>query len=151
MAYGSSQARGVIGTVAAGLCQSHSNTRSSLVCDLHHSSRQRRMLNPLSEARDRTRNLIVPCQICFHCTTTGNSSGGFLCALLCTSLRTSLDVPSFLLSSIFLQMAPRSLSIPVLFILVHFVFTNGNAPASVLHVCMFQSCAYIRPTSTTAL
>ena len=30
----------------------------SHVCDLHHSSQQRRILNPLSEARDRTRNLM---------------------------------------------------------------------------------------------
>ena len=30
----------------------------SLVCDLHHSSRQCWILNPLSEARDRTRNLM---------------------------------------------------------------------------------------------
>ena len=38
-AYGGSQARGLIRTVAA---------------SLHHSSRQRHILNPLSEARDRT-------------------------------------------------------------------------------------------------
>ena len=31
----------------------------SHVCDLQHSSRQRRILNPLSEARDQTRNLMV--------------------------------------------------------------------------------------------
>ena len=35
----------------------------SLVCNLHHSSRQRRILNPLSKARDRTHNLMVPSQI----------------------------------------------------------------------------------------
>ena len=35
----------------------------SRVCDLHHSSRQCRILHPLSEARDRTRNLVVPSQI----------------------------------------------------------------------------------------
>ena len=28
----------------------------SHVCDLHHGSQQRRILNPLSEARNRTRN-----------------------------------------------------------------------------------------------
>ena len=39
----------------------------SHVCDLYHSSRQRRILNPLSEARDGTRNLIIPSQI--HLTT----------------------------------------------------------------------------------
>ena len=45
VAYGSSQARGQIGASAAGLHHSH-------ICDVHHSSRQHRMLNPLSEARD---------------------------------------------------------------------------------------------------
>jgi len=73
-AYGSSQARGPIRPAAAGLHHSHSNARLpglSHVCDLHHSSWQRRILNPLSEARDRTRNLMVPSQIHFHCSTTG--------------------------------------------------------------------------------
>ena len=32
----------------------------SRICDLHHSSQQRGILNPLSEARARTRNLMVP-------------------------------------------------------------------------------------------
>ena len=36
------------------------------VRDLHHSSRQRRILNPRSKARDGTRNLMVPSRICFH-------------------------------------------------------------------------------------
>ena len=40
-------------------------------CDLHHSSRQRQILNPLSEARDRTHNLMVPSRINFCCATTG--------------------------------------------------------------------------------
>ena len=35
----------------------------SLICDLHHSSRQRGILSPLSEARDRTRNLMDTSQI----------------------------------------------------------------------------------------
>ena len=35
----------------------------SRVCNLHHSSLQRRILNSLSKARDRTRNLMVPSQI----------------------------------------------------------------------------------------
>uniref|UniRef100_A0A4X1V729 Uncharacterized protein n=1 Tax=Sus scrofa TaxID=9823 RepID=A0A4X1V729_PIG len=46
----------------------------SRFCDLHHSSWQRRILNPLSEARDRTHNLMVPSQICFRCTTMGTLS-----------------------------------------------------------------------------
>ena len=41
----------------------------SCICNLHHSSRQRWILNPLSEARDRTRNLMVPSRICFRCAT----------------------------------------------------------------------------------
>ena len=43
----------------------------SHIFDLHHSSQQHWILNPLSEARDRTGNLIVPSWIHFHCTTTG--------------------------------------------------------------------------------
>ena len=35
----------------------------SSVCDLHHSSWQHRIINPLSEARDRTCNLMVPSPI----------------------------------------------------------------------------------------
>ena len=36
----------------------------SHVCDLCHSSRQCRILNPQSKARDQTRNLMVPSRIC---------------------------------------------------------------------------------------
>jgi len=36
----------------------------SCVCNLHHSSRQHRILNPLSKARDQTCNLMVPSRIC---------------------------------------------------------------------------------------
>ena len=43
----------------------------SHVCNLHHSSRQHRILDPLSKARDRTLNLMAPSQIRVHCATTG--------------------------------------------------------------------------------
>ena len=43
----------------------------SHVFDLHHSSWQCQILNPLSEARDWTHNLKVPSQICFRWATTG--------------------------------------------------------------------------------
>ena len=43
----------------------------SHVCDLHHSTQQHRIPNPLSEARDWTCNLMVPNRIHFHCTTMG--------------------------------------------------------------------------------
>ena len=36
----------------------------SCFCNLHHSSQQRWILSPMGKARDRTRNLIVPSQIC---------------------------------------------------------------------------------------
>ena len=39
----------------------------SCVCKLHHSSQQRRTLNPLSRVRDQTLNLMVPSQIHFRC------------------------------------------------------------------------------------
>ena len=37
----------------------------SRICNLHHSSRQRRILNALSKASDRTSNLVVPSWICY--------------------------------------------------------------------------------------
>ena len=42
----------------------------SCICNLHHSSQQHQILNPRSKVRNRTHNLMVPSQICFHCTTT---------------------------------------------------------------------------------
>ena len=39
-AYGGSQARGLIGAVAASLRQSHATQDPSHICNLHHSSRQ---------------------------------------------------------------------------------------------------------------
>ena len=39
--------------------------------DLSHSSHQHRNLNPLSKARDQTRNLMVTSQIHLHCATMG--------------------------------------------------------------------------------
>ena len=63
-AYGGSQARGSVRAVAAGLRQSQQHWDLNRVCDLHHSSQQCWILNPLSKARDRTRNLMAPSQIC---------------------------------------------------------------------------------------
>ena len=56
MAYGGSQARGPIGASLH-----HATAMPDLihVCNLHHSSRQRQILNLLSEARDQTHNLMV--------------------------------------------------------------------------------------------
>ena len=68
-AYGGSQARGWIGVIATGLHYSHSNIGSKPVWDLHHSSWQCPILNPLSEARYRTHNLMVPSWIHFCCAT----------------------------------------------------------------------------------
>ena len=43
----------------------------SHICDLRHSSWQCQILNPLSEARDQTYNLMVPSQIHFRCAKMG--------------------------------------------------------------------------------
>ena len=43
----------------------------SRICDLHHNSWQYQILNPLSEARDQTQNLMIPSRFLFCCATTG--------------------------------------------------------------------------------
>ena len=67
--YGSSQARGQIRAVAAGLLHSHGNARS----DLCHSSQHHWIWirNPLSKARDQTCVLMDTGGVRFHCTTMG--------------------------------------------------------------------------------
>ena len=70
-AHGGSQARGRIGATAAAYARATAKPDPSRICDLHHSSQQRWILNPLSEARDGTCNLMVPSQICFCCAATG--------------------------------------------------------------------------------
>ena len=50
----------------------------SCICDLHHSSGQCQILNPLREARDQTCNLTVPSRISFHCTMMGTSGNHLL-------------------------------------------------------------------------
>ena len=65
----------------------------SHVCDLHHSSPQCQILNPLSEARDWTRKLMVPSRICLHCATTGTPL-----IVLCHKLKSALVELGFLLS-----------------------------------------------------
>ena len=47
--HGGSQARERIRSIADGLCHSHSNIGSEHVCDLHHSSQQCWILNPLMD------------------------------------------------------------------------------------------------------
>ena len=71
MAYGGSQVSGGIGAAAASLCTATAMSDPTFVCDLHHSSQPRRILNPLSEARDRTCLLRDPSQIHFCCAMTG--------------------------------------------------------------------------------
>ena len=67
----------------------------SHIWDLHRSSRQHRILNPLSEARDQTRNLMVPSWIRFRSATTGDPWQLILYIIVCTSYSpTSVLLPS---------------------------------------------------------
>ena len=71
MAYGGSQARGQTGATAAGLHHSRSNARSESY--LQPTPQLTAMLDPypLSEAKDRNCNLMVPSWILFLCTMMG--------------------------------------------------------------------------------
>ena len=69
MAYGSSQPRGQIGATATP--QPQQRWDPNHICDLYHSSRQCRIPNPLSGARDRTCILMGSSQIHFRCAMKG--------------------------------------------------------------------------------
>ena len=69
VAYEGSQARGLIELLAAGLVTATAMPDPSHICDLHHSSQQHRIPSPLSKARARTHNLMVPSH--FFCATMG--------------------------------------------------------------------------------
>ena len=58
-AYGDSQVRGQIRAYT----RATATQDPSHICNLHHSSRQHWILNPLSKARDQTSNLMVPLRI----------------------------------------------------------------------------------------
>ena len=74
--YGGSQARGPVGATALAYITAAATSDLSHVFHLHHSSQQ--ILNPLSEASDRTRNLMVPSRIRFCCAITGTPESALL-------------------------------------------------------------------------
>ena len=99
MAYGSSQARGQMEAAAADLHHSHSNTDPSRACNLHHSSWQCQMLNPLSRARDWTCILMHTSLDHYHWVMTGTPGlivlarifGCVLCTSFCIASGGSLS------------------------------------------------------------
>ena len=71
-AYGGSQARVYSELLLPAYTTATAKPDLSRVCNLHYSSWQCRILNPLSEAREQSYNLMVPSQIRFCWTTTGS-------------------------------------------------------------------------------
>ena len=63
----------------------------SHVYDLDHGSWQCQILNPLSEARDQTRNLMVTNRICFRWATTGTPDQDFK-TIMINMLRVLMDI-----------------------------------------------------------
>ena len=97
---GGSPARGLIGATVAGLHHSQS--------DLHHSLWHHWILNPLSEARDQTRNLVVPSQICLRCATTATPALDLFDAYFCDLLgRLWNRAQSGLISALLREAPPR--------------------------------------------
>ena len=76
-AYGGSQARGPKELQLLTYTTATATSDLSCICDLHHSSWQCKILNPLSEARDWTHNLMVPSRIHFPWAMTGTSCYSF--------------------------------------------------------------------------
>ena len=77
VAYGGSQARVYLELQLPVYTTATATWDLSRICNLHQSSRQHQILNPLSEARDQTRNHMVPSRIHFRCTTMGTPTHPF--------------------------------------------------------------------------
>ena len=87
----------------------------SHICNPHHSSQQRWILNPLSEAKDQTSNLMVPSWIRFHCTMTGSPIMNVLVCIYTYTEQISLGFVCFLFFVFsFLWTHPRHMAVPTL-------------------------------------
>ena len=71
MAYGSFWARGEIGAIAEAYTTAIAKWDRNCVCDLHHSSQQCCILNPLSKAGDRTKSSWILVGFLTHWAMTG--------------------------------------------------------------------------------
>ena len=94
MAYGGSQARGLSGAIAASLCHSHSNMGSKPPLRPTPQLTECQILNPLSKARYRTLNLMIPSQIGFCCATMGTLKLFFFAIILIPNFREKFTCPT---------------------------------------------------------
>ena len=88
VAYGSSQARGWIRAAAAAYATVKAIQDASHICDLHHSSEQCQILNPLSKVRDWTHILMVISQVHYCWATMGTPKNPFRFRVFCGHLQT---------------------------------------------------------------
>ena len=117
------------------------------VCDLHHSSRQHCILNPLSKARDRTGILMDTSWIRFHWATTGTPLSFFYLEViseiyvLCLFFRLNNNFSYFSSCGIFSIsfLCPLHLSsLPFFFFFLFFFLTHNTNYRSV-SVCLSAS------------
>ena len=94
IAYGSSQARGLIRAIAPAYTTATAVQDPSLVYDLHHSLRQRRILNPLNEARDWTQVLMDTGWVRYYQATMGTPIFFFFFFFFLKA-RKSLETPKY--------------------------------------------------------
>ena len=80
--YGSSQAKGLIRAIAAGLCHSHGNVWSELCLWPTLQLRQHQIFNPLNRARDRTHIVMGTSWVHYWWATIGTPAGQILKTVL---------------------------------------------------------------------
>ena len=102
---------------------------------LHHSSQQHQILNPLSVARDRTCNLMVPSRICFRRVTAGTPPKGVYISVhkelsCCIYLLYNISLYDFFIINL---TGPQLMDIYVVFTLL--LYTRTVLWETFLYVC----------------
>ena len=106
----------------------------SCICELHHSSQQRWIFNPLSKTRDGTHILMDTSRIHFHCTSMGTPHSVFFKESNALHINTYILTYTFLIIKSCVPYIPKILAKGGLYLLLKVCFLFVNQAYLSLHI-----------------